>query len=69
MAVTREYMQYLSKHFCQIEDIEGIARLLEISPLRLMQLRFEKPYFSFEIRKQKGKMRKLSRPRKNLSKC
>lgn len=54
MAICKEFMQFLCKQVCDMKDVGSVAALLQTSPLLLMRLRFDKPYFVFEVRKKKA---------------
>jgi RNA-directed DNA polymerase len=66
MSFSKEHMQALHHRVCAVRSISDVAGLLQTGPLELMRLRFEKPYFVFEVRKQKGKQRLIEAPGKDL---
>jgi hypothetical protein len=66
MAALKEFMEVQYHQFCNIKDITGLANLLGISQLRLSQLKVQKPYYYFEIKKQDGKSRLIEAPQKEL---
>jgi RNA-directed DNA polymerase len=66
VAFSKPYMEALFHQICNTQNIADLADLLKISPLQLMRLRFEKPYFVFEVRKQTGKNRLIEAPKKEF---
>lgn len=66
MAVHKQYMWAMYQRFCFIKDIAELAELLEVSQLQLNQLRFDKPYTLFEVKKQSGKYRLIENPHSEL---
>lgn len=66
MAICKQYMQSLFTRVCAMKNIGCVAVLVETNPLQLMRLRFDKPYFVFEVRKQKGKTRLIESPKGEL---
>lgn len=68
MAVCKQYMSSLSQQLCSLKEIDNLASLLQSTTLQLMRLRFEKPYLTFEVSKNKGKQRLIESPKGELKK-